>query len=234
MPSSRERILSSIRQSLAHAGHLPAAERVRLMAEPVGELETLIERFAAELALVGGVFTREQDGDKAVAGRVVALAREAGAGEVLAWDEAALPVPGLHAALRAAGVTVLGGDLPHAEPARSQALARLETCRVGLTGADAALAETGTLALRTGAGRPRLASLSVAVHIAVVKPVQFWTSWAAWWQASTRPEAPGGQAWIAGTSNVTLVTGPSRTGDIEMTLTVGVHGPRHVHVIVAG
>jgi L-lactate dehydrogenase complex protein LldG len=74
----------------------------------------------------------------------------------------------------------------------------------------------------------------VALHIALVTPEQFWTSWGGWLQAAPTPEAPGGQAWMAAASNLTLVTGPSRTGDIEMTLTVGVHGPRTVHVIVVG
>lgn len=234
MTSSRQRILESIRNSLAHAGHLPTAPRVALQPEPAAERGELIERFAAELALVGGVCTRGANGEAAVAARVVALAREAGAGEVLAWDADQLPVPGLHAALRAAGMRLLDGELPHAEPARSRALAALEPCRVGLTGADAAFAETGTLALRAGPGRPRLASLSVATHIAVITPAHLWLSWAAWWQAVADPNAPGGPAWFAAASNLTLVTGPSRTGDIEMTLTVGVHGPRHVHVIVAG
>lgn len=233
MPTSKQRVLRSIRESLAHAGHLPAAPRVALAPEPTAEREVLIERFAEELALVGGVSTREAGGDAAVAARVVDLARGAGAGDVFAWDPAQLPVPGLHEALQAAGMTIVSGDLPHDEPARTEALARLEPCRVGLTGADAVFAETGTLALRAGQGRPRLASLSVALHVAVVTPEQFWLSWAAWRQASTNPAESGGREWVAAASNLTLITGPSRTGDIEMTLTVGVHGPRNVHVIVA-
>ena len=232
MSTSRQSILNSIRQSLKHAGHLPQAERVELEAEPAAAREGLIERFAQELAKVGGVFARERGGEAAVAAQVVARVREAGADEVLAWDAAQLPVPSLPEALRAAGLSLVSGDLPHAEPARTAALARLETCRVGLTGADAALAETGTLALRSGPGRPRLASLSVTLHIAVLTPEQFWRSWAAWSAATLA--VPGGREWVASASNVTLITGPSRTGDIEMTLTVGVHGPRQVHVILAG
>ena len=234
MPSSRQRILTSIRQSLSHAGHLPAAERVSLRPEPLMEREALVERFSAELTAVGGMCVRECGGEAAVAERVVALARATGTADVLAWDQAVLPVPGLVEALRAAGLNVLDGELPHEEPARAAVLAQLEMCRVGLTGADAAFAETGTLALRSGPGRPRLASLSVALHIAVITPEQLWTSWAGWWQAATATSAPGGAAWVAEASNLTLITGPSRTGDIEMTLTVGVHGPRQVHVIVAG
>ena len=234
MSNSRNHILATIRKALVQAAHLPTAARVPLTPEPVGEREALLEQFSLELGLVGGVCVRERAGAVAVTARVLELARAAGAGEVLAWDQAHLPVPGLLDALRAAGLRLLDGSLPHDEPARAAAVARLETCRVGLTGADAALAETGTLALRGGPGRPRLASLSVALHIALVTPEQFWTSWAGWWQANTGPAGPGGRDWMTGASHLTLVTGPNRTGDIEMTLTVGVHGPRTVHVIIAG
>lgn len=229
MADSRERILKGIRQSLTAARHLPGAPRVALTPDPPVTREALAARFAQELALVGGVCERLAD-PAGVAARVCALAREAGAAEggVLAWGASELPLPGLHSALGAQGLALLGGDLPHAEPARAAALQRLEAARVGLTGVDAAFAETGTLALRSGPGRPRLASLSVSTHIAVMTPDQLWPSWAAWWASLKAPE------WVAGASNLTLITGPSRTADIEMTLTVGVHGPRYLYVIVAG
>ena len=96
-------------------------------------------------------------------------------------------------------------------------------------GPEAAFAATGTLALRSGTGRPRLPSLSVETHVALVTPDQFYADWAAWL------EAQGVEATAAGlgdASNTVLVSGPSRTGDIEMTLTVGVHGPREVIVVI--
>src|SRR5688572_8278491 len=130
MATSRERILGSIRNSLAHAGHLPRAERVRLAPEPAEAREALVERFAQELALVGGVCVRAQTAE-AVAERVVALTRGVGVDEVLAWAPDQLPVPGLHEALGAAGIKMVGGELPRHEPARSAAVARLETLRVG-------------------------------------------------------------------------------------------------------
>jgi L-lactate dehydrogenase complex protein LldG len=101
---------------------------------------------------------------------------------------------------------------------------------VGLTGADAAFADTGTLALTSGPGRPRLASLSVRTHVALLDPRRLYASWAAWLAA----EGQGAADRLAGGSNLTLITGPSRTGDIEMTLTVGVHGPGELIVVMVG
>ncbi len=225
MPSSRASILASVRRSLAEARHLPAAPEVVLPPpEPRGDLAQLARRFGAELTTLGGVFREVPVGDAAA--QVLALVRAHGAQEVLAWDQAGLPVPGLLDALRAAGVQVLAAELPRTEPERALALGRLEACRVGLTGVDAALAETGTLALRSGAGRPRLASLSVQVHIALLTRDQLWPSWAAWLAAGLSQPA------AYASSNLTLISGPSRTGDIEMTLTIGVHGPGALHALL--
>ena len=147
----------------------------------------------------------------------------------LCWDQAYLPVPGLLADLQANGLEVEQGALPNDPAGRAAALARWEQIRLGVTGAEAALATTGTLALRSGAGRPRLASLSVEVHVALVTPDQFYADWAAW-LAALGPEAAAGG--LGDASNTMLISGPSRTGDIEMTLTVGVHGPREVIVVI--
>jgi L-lactate dehydrogenase complex protein LldG len=161
---------------------------------------------------------------------VAALMDERKATALLAWDQAHLPVPGLLDYLKEEGLTVVAGDLPLEDPARSEQLAVVEKVTIGLTGADAVLAETGTLALRSGPGRPRLASLSVRTHIALFRLDQMHASWAAWWE-----QLPNKNEWVnaAGrASNVTLISGPSRTADIEMTLTVGVHGPGELIAIL--
>jgi L-lactate dehydrogenase complex protein LldG len=222
---SRANILRSIRQSLKTARHLPAAPQVGLApsVDVAGKGE-LLDRFESELVAVGGVVLREER--EHVAGRIVALARERGADRIFAWDEGQLPVPGLYAALGQAGLSFASFDLPRQEPERRRALAEAERLTLGLTGADAALAETGTLALRSGPGRPRLASLSVRTHIALFTPEQLLLSWAAWLAAPDAARRPARDA-----SNLTLISGPSRTGDIEMTLTIGVHGPAEVIAI---
>ena len=95
---------------------------------------------------------------------------------------------------------------------------------VGITTTQAAIAETGTLVLDSSRERNRLVSLVPPVHIAIVDASSIF---------QTLGEA---LAFIHqdGTPSpaVTFITGPSRTADIELTLTIGVHGPQELYVIV--
>ena len=93
---------------------------------------------------------------------------------------------------------------------------------IGLSGADAALAETGTIVASSGPGRSRLATLLPPVHIALV-PATRLTADIFTWTAARQGQIP---------ANVTLISGPSKTADIEQTLAVGVHGPKRFIVIL--
>lgn len=227
MTDSRASILASLQQSLKQARHLPPAPQVTLTppAAPP-EPALLAEAFASELRRLSGTFLSLPAHE--IAPWLANWLQERGARDLLSWQAADLPVPGLLAQLQSGGVTVLDGVLPAAEPSRAETLARLETALVGLTGADAAFADTGTLALWSGPGRPRLASLSVRTHVALLDPRRLYASWAAWLQT----EGPSAAERLTRASNLSLISGPSRTGDIEMTLTVGVHGPGQVIVIL--
>ena len=224
---SRAKILGTIRQSLQGARHLPPAPQVTLP-PPEASSGGMAERFAEELTRLSGTALTLPAGQ--VAGWLLGVMAEHQATDLLAWQAADLPVPGLLDALQAGGIRLVDTALPHAEPGRTAALAQVEKVTFGLTGADAGFAETGTLALTTGPGRPRLASLSVRTHVALLDPRRLYPSWAAWLAA----EGPGARQRLAGSSNLTLITGPSRTGDIEMTLTVGVHGPGELIVVLVG
>jgi L-lactate dehydrogenase complex protein LldG len=98
---------------------------------------------------------------------------------------------------------------------------------VGITGVDFAVAETGSLAMSSGPGRPRSVSLLPSVHIALVQEAQILASLG---EALTQGVQPGHRP----PSAFYLVTGPSRTSDIENDHTIGVHGPAAVSVIVLG
>jgi L-lactate dehydrogenase complex protein LldG len=97
---------------------------------------------------------------------------------------------------------------------------------IGITSCTHAVAETGTLAMCSGPGSERLASLLPPVHIAVVHREQILPDL---FDLFARLEADGLQNL---SSNVSLITGPSKTGDLELRLTTGVHGPGKWHVIL--
>jgi L-lactate dehydrogenase complex protein LldG len=91
------------------------------------------------------------------------------------------------------------------------------------------IAESGTLVLRSRPGRGRLASLLAPTHIAVLRRAQLVRGLGA---ALAQLREQHGPDIFADSSNLTLITGPSRTGDIEQTLALGVHGPSEIHVIL--
>ena len=97
---------------------------------------------------------------------------------------------------------------------------------VGITTAQAAIAETGTLVLESECERHRLVSLVPPVHIAIVEAASIrltlGEALAAVHRGSFSEMSP----------TITFITGPSRTADIELTLTIGVHGPQELYVII--
>lgn len=96
---------------------------------------------------------------------------------------------------------------------------------VGITTVQAAIAETGTLVLDSTQERHRLVSLVPPVHIAIVDASKIY---------ETLGEALAFIHKKEISPAVTFITGPSRTADIELTLTVGVHGPQELYVIING
>ncbi len=96
------------------------------------------------------------------------------------------------------------------------------TVRVGVTGVLAGIADTGSLVLVGGEGRPLTASLLPEIHIAILRVSDI---------LPTLSDVMGRQE-IRTASNAVIITGPSRTADIEMTLTIGVHGPKELHVFL--
>ncbi|PID85612.1 MAG: hypothetical protein CSB13_06915 [Chloroflexi bacterium] len=93
---------------------------------------------------------------------------------------------------------------------------------VGISSGEAALAETGTVIIRSGAGKSRLATLLPPIHIALI-PTSKLTTDLFTWNAARHAPPP---------SNITLVSGPSKTADIEQTMAIGVHGPKRFIVIL--
>ena len=102
--------------------------------------------------------------------------------------------------------------------------AACETADVGLTGAEAAFAETGSIVVSSGPTRSRMVSLLPPIHIALV-PTSKLTADIFTWVATRQGDLP---------ANTIFISGPSKTADIEMTLVKGVHGPKRFIVILYG
>ncbi len=147
-----------------------------------------------------------------------------GAGPYLSWDAGQLPVAGAIDHLEALGCRRVDGAVPGDPDGRRAHQGGYVDLHLGLTGAEAAFAESGSLVVRSGPGRPRMASLVPLVHVAFLPADRLYRSQMHWMAAH-------GEG-IADVANVVYVTGPSRTADIEQQLNLGVHGPREVHVVI--
>lgn len=100
----------------------------------------------------------------------------------------------------------------------------MATAEVGITSADYALADTGSLVIFSESNESRLLSLLPPCHIAIIESSRIVASLDD--VLRLRP-LPGAES-----SAMIVITGPSRTADIEMRLVRGVHGPGEIHVII--
>ncbi|MFN2144416.1 MAG: lactate utilization protein C [Anaerolineales bacterium] len=93
---------------------------------------------------------------------------------------------------------------------------------LGLTSAEYAFAETGSLVIESGSDKARMTSLLPPVHIALLPESRILPSIFEWVEKRPDPFP----------ANLVFISGPSKTADIEQTLIVGVHGPKRLIVIV--
>ncbi|MFO7995327.1 MAG: lactate utilization protein [Marinobacter sp.] len=119
-------------------------------------------------------------------------------------------------------------DLPqllvYDEPVESWQNALFSDVDAGITSTRGGIAETGSLILWPSVDEPRLMSLVPPIHIAVLKASELYT---------TFHQAMQSQNWGTGMpTNALLISGPSKTADIEQTLAYGVHGPKELIVLV--
>lgn len=99
--------------------------------------------------------------------------------------------------------------------------------QVSITGAFAAIAETGTLVMASGPDHPVTLNLLPDTHVVVLREADVVGGYEDVW---TRLRERYGKNAMPRTVNT--ITGPSRTGDIEQTIELGAHGPRRMHIVV--
>jgi L-lactate utilization protein LutC len=224
---SREAFLRRVRAAVesGRAYRVHPCDEAASRAGYVGAGDDLCARLAAEVGAAGG--TAHEVDDLAAARRtLVDLLRRHNAHSALCWRHELLARLGLDELLASLSIERLDYDglCQLEEPHRRE---RVLAADVGITSVDFAIAETGTLAMLSRPGQERLASLAPPLHVAVVESRQVIADLLDLFAAL---DVAGPDALP---SNLTLITGPSKTGDIELELTTGVHGPGQWHVVIA-
>ena len=235
---TRAVFLERIRREVARAAAVSGATTAPRPAHPEAAAEAVwrqmaerwpeaLRTFTREFERVGGIFHRVAD-RTAVPGKLLEIARAEGATALVAWEEATLGLDLRPLVAEGLSVSVATADAVD-DDARRRHREESARAQIGVTGADFVLAETGTLVLVSGRGRPRVTSLLPDTHVAVFDQSRLVESLS---QVGVLLEALHvDPARSMSGAMINFITGPSRTADIELTLTRGVHGPKAVHAI---
>jgi L-lactate dehydrogenase complex protein LldG len=208
--SARDEILDGIRSALGRRPGQPAPSvppTARVPACVPGSADDEITMLLDEISKLGGR-TRRLDAD-GLKDALVELIQIEKIRKATLWQTTGLQALGVSEILAGLGVETVSSQ------AGKDALAR---CDLGVTGVDMALPETGTLVLRASPERSRAGSLLPRVHLALVRP------------KNLRADLAAVLREMRADPYVVFVSGPSRTADIELTVTIGVHGPQVLYV----
>lgn len=207
----KPQMLRSIREALGRTPGqpVPPPPPVRLLIPdvPVSQrIDSMLERVAA------------------LAGKTLHARSKDEAREYVAAVTQGKPSAASNAAfLRDCGITTLPGVLSDLND-RDALRAFCATCSYGISSADYALSDTGSLVMIASPAEARLISLLPPAHIAVVPASKLLTGLDELYSILPKPAEQ--------TSSMVFITGPSRTADIEQILVRGVHGPGEIHVVI--
>lgn len=207
-PDSRDAILTEIRQALGRTASSPVKPRPSIPAARMsGKPDEEIEGFIAQVTALSG--RAERITSERVPAALASLVLTEGVQKAVVAGTAELVRLGVADQLSRLQVQIIPADASKERVAEAD---------LGITEADFLLPETGTLGLFSSPKQPRVISLLPRVHLAIVRSIALRADLhQVFSQAKTEPY-------------LVFVTGPSRTSDIEMNLTVGVHGPRALYV----
>jgi L-lactate utilization protein LutC len=210
---SREHILHRVRTALGRSeGQAPAAAPPVRLRVPETDNESRTASMLARVEALAGKTYRAPTAESACA-----FAAQMLAGKTAVASNAPF--------LAECGIA----DLPGVRSGitdREELRALCATCDIGITSADYALADTGTLVMLASPQEARLISLLPPAHLAIVPASRILGSLDELFTILPHPAEQ--------TSSMVLITGPSRTADIEQILVRGVHGPGEITVVVVG
>jgi L-lactate utilization protein LutC len=219
------KVIASVKDALGTGAKNNSHDAVPSAAVPVAQSAQraeLASTFARELEEVGGRFLGILTPAE-VTNRIVSLAGEIGARTVALGQGVASDMDAIGEALERADFRIVR-TVAVADTERAAMRARVADADLGIAEADFAIASTGTLAVVSNANRPSSLTLLPPASLVIVQIDRIMPNLAA-------VLAEMGTAGVAA-NRLTLITGPSRTADIEKRIVLGVHGPKSLHVIV--
>jgi L-lactate dehydrogenase complex protein LldG len=203
-------VIENIRRALGRTIETPLSPRPAIHeARPSESVDGAIETFLNEIKKLSGI------GRSLLPSEIDSELKELIEGQNIhratVWETPHLRQLGIAEILNSCGVELVSPNADKHEMAM---------CDLGVTDAEYLLPETGTLVLHSSAEKPRAVSLLPRVHLAIVGPEML--------------RADMHQVFAEARDNhyLVFITGPSRTADIELTVTLGVHGPRNLYVWV--
>ena len=201
-------VIENIRRSLGRTAQAPLSPRPAIYESRQPESpDSEIETFLKEIQKLSGV--RQKLLPSEIDAALKALVQDQNIRKATAWGTPHLKRLEVTQILNSIGVELVS---PHASK-HDMAL-----CDLGITEADYLLPETGTLVLTSSADKPRAVSLLPRIHLAIVRPDML------------RADMHQVFAEAKDQHYLVFITGPSRTADIELTVTLGVHGPKNLYV----
>jgi L-lactate dehydrogenase complex protein LldG len=226
--TSRNAFLQRVREAVAK-GNRPGAPRElppRGSAGYQGAAPDPVRTFAEQLIALGGHCHVVSTPAEAIA-RILELLQNSNATKILIGKDLPMQL-GLAGVLRAANFDVWNEASASKDESTKPTLFAADA---GVTGVDWLIAETGTMVITTRDGKGRSLSLLPPVHIAVATRDQLLPDLFDLFSLSPLEERGRGEGADL-PACITLITGPSKTGDIELRLVTGVHGPGEVHLVL--
>ena len=226
--TTREAFLQRVRHAVIEGNRAgtapPLPQRGRTGYQGAGH--DPLARFCAELTAAGGQpFVAADSGAAWV--KIQAIVQAHRARKIVVGCGGLLERLEIENRLRADGAEVASmADLPP-----SLFRDTLFAADVGITNVEYLIAETGSVVMATGPKEPRSTSLLPPVHIALAHPSQILPDLFDLFDLFS-PVADLAKPAAPPPSCLSVITGPSKTGDIELKLVTGVHGPGEIHVIV--
>jgi L-lactate dehydrogenase complex protein LldG len=223
--TARDQILGSIRRSLGRDGPLDAATRARLADGVAAHARNIVpKRTDLDRPALVDLFAEMAQRVHGTVARVAAMddVPEAVADYLKSQNLPAQLVMAPDATLDAAG----WGSQKMLEIRRGKPV---ESDPVSVTSAFAAVAETGTLVMASGPDHPSTLNFMPETHIVVLPASRVAKAYEDVWDRLRDGMADHGGLLPR---TVNMVTGPSRSGDIEQTLLLGAHGPRRLHIVL--